>query len=191
MARDKKPPSRYLVWVDLETTGLDPGECAIAEVAVVIANENLREIEAYSTPVHVHGMYLDSMDPFVRGMHVQSGLIHELAGAPYADQVQAKLVDLLKAYTDTDREKPPLCGSSVHFDRAFLKCHMPKFEACLSYRHVDISSFKECARRWSPRACEGIFVDAEVHRALPDVRTSLQHLRDFAEEFYWPGGRAK
>jgi oligoribonuclease len=71
----------------------------------------------------------------------------------------------------------PLAGNSVHADRAFLRRHMPGLEAHLHYRNVEVSTVKELARRWYPEVVDGAPAKAGGHRALADIRESIEELR--------------
>jgi oligoribonuclease len=184
--------SDRLVWVDLETTGLDPARHAILEVAVIVTNGDLRPVaEPLVRLVYPGAGALENMDPTARAMHEESELLDELraryeqnwffsgGGCLGHSAAEAEVLEYLQEHVN-EREAP-LAGSSVHFDRAFLARHMPRVHAHLHYRNLDVSSLLEAARRWTPRIAENAPTKRELHRALPDLEDSLtlaRYLRD-------------
>jgi len=138
---------KYLA-IDLETTGLDPSTCAILEVAAVVLDEDLVELERLVTAVECDDEILDRASHEVLRMHLGTGLIERLSAGDWwvgrgGGHVEVDTVAIqLEALLDTFPERPILLGSSVHFDRGFLREHMPNVERRLHHRHVDASSFK-------------------------------------------------
>ena len=59
-------------------------------------------------------------------------------------------------------------------------------DAYLHYRMVDVSSIKELARRWYPRVYFASPPKHGGHRALADVRESIQELRYYREAVFVP-----
>jgi oligoribonuclease len=174
--------SDRLVWVDLETTGLDPAQHAIMEVAVIVTNGDLRPVaEPLVRLVYPSGGALDDMDPTARAMHEESELLDELRARYEGDGLLPDCGCLDSSVDDVftylrehvNEREAPLAGSSVHFDRAFLARHMPRVHAHLHYRNLDVSSLLEAARRWTPRIAENAPTKRELHRALPDLEDSL------------------
>lgn len=178
-----------LIWVDCETTGLDH-ECGhLLEVAVVVTDKDLLELAFESHAVRVvqdamgsTGDYLrEVMVPEVFGWHERSGLLALCASdrTPLPREVEDSLRRFASAYVDPGVS--PMCGSTVSFNRAWLKRHMPRLEGHFHYRNVDVSTVKELARRWglpTPPKLED-----KPHRALPDVRASVAELRLYRERF--------
>lgn len=166
-----------LVWCDLETTGLDPRECQILEVAFVVTNDNLDIFgDTYQRLVHMR--QVAPIDPVVQEMHTKNNLWEELRSGDNVlspAQVSDEVCDFLA--TKVGNMKPPLCGSTVSFDRSFLQVHMPNTLKFVSHRHVDVSTIKELARRWRPEVEPSVKADA--HRALPDIMASLNALRHY------------
>lgn len=168
--------SAPLVWVDLEMTGLDPATCTIVEVATIVTDGNLNLIaEGPSLVVHQPEEVLATMNSFVHDLHVRSGLL---------DRIRSSTVSLEQAETETlaflehhaARGASPLCGNSVWKDRAFLEKYMPRVVNFLHYRMVDVSTIKELVRRWYPPAYHAP-KKKEIHRALDDIRESIEELR--------------
>jgi oligoribonuclease len=86
----------------------------------------------------------------------------------------------------TEARKVPLCGNSIATDRWFIARDMPELDAYLHYRMVDVSSIKELARRWYPRVYFASPVKHGGHRALADIKESVQELRYYREALFVP-----
>jgi oligoribonuclease len=180
-------PSPRLVWVDLEMTGLDPETCAIVEIATIITDSNLETVaEGPCLVICPPEDKLAAMTPFVRDLHVRSGLL---------DRIKVANVTVEDAAAQTTRfieqhcvkGTPPLCGNSVWKDRAFLDRYMPTVTAALHYRMIDVSTVKEIVRRWYPSEYHAP-KKREVHRALDDIRESIEELKWYRSKIFVPLG---
>ncbi|HAZ27320.1 TPA: oligoribonuclease [Candidatus Acetothermia bacterium] len=164
-----------IVWIDLETTGLDPGTNAILEMALVITDKHLNVLAEKSFVIHHPEATLISMDEWARNQHQASGLLAEVRRSSLSlAQAEAEALALVAARCPP--RACPLAGSSVCFDRRFLMRHMPRLEAHLSYRLVDVSSIKELVKRWYPDKALPNGSGAK-HRAVPDIGESIAELR--------------
>jgi len=176
-----------IVWIDCEMTGLDLQRDALVEIAVIVTEADLTEIdEGVSLVIRPQDMsLLESMVPIVHDMHTSSGLLEEIPhGIPLADAEQQVLAYITKHVPEARRA--PLAGSSVYVDRAFLARDMPALDAHLHYRLIDSSTIKELSRRWYPRV---YFASPEKHgnhRALGDIRESIAELRYYREAVFVP-----
>jgi oligoribonuclease len=167
-----------LVWIDCEMTGLDLSRDALVEVAVVVTDCELQLLDdGMDLVIAVSDDALAGMPDVVREMHTTSGLLEELRSAtlPMAD-AEEQLLDYVRRFVP-DAGKVPLCGNSVATDRAFLARDMPKLEGHLHYRMIDVSSIKELARRWYPRVYYNAPTKQGGHRALADIKESIDELR--------------
>ena len=170
-------PTDPIVWIDCEMTGLDLEKDALIEVAVVVTDSELVPVDAgvdlviAPTPGSV-----DQMNDVVRTMHTTSGLLDELdAGRTMAD-AQEKVLEYVRRWVPEPR-KAPLAGNSVGTDRSFLARDMPELVDHLHYRIIDVSSIKELARRWYPRAYFQSPAKNGGHRAQADNLDSIDELR--------------
>lgn len=167
-----------LVWIDLETQGLDEQVHQILEVALVVTDDDLNEVSMFTTLVQEYdGLERDQLETVVNEMHTKNGLYEALDNlnvGPTREQVEQRLIGVLMA---AGAEKCVLAGSTISFDRAFLKRWMPDFHELLHYRNVDVSTINELARRWRPEVYEGRPQGDKAHRALADVRVSIETLR--------------
>ena len=180
------PAEDRLVWIDLEMTGLDPMHDEIVEIACIVTEGDLTELdEGISLVVKPNDAPLAAMDQFVVDMHTSSGLIDEIPqGVSLADANEAVLA-YIKSHIPESR-KAPLAGSSVYVDRIFLSRYMPDIDAHLHYRIVDVSSIKELTKRWYPRAYYNTPEKTGNHRALADIRESIAELRYYRDAVMVP-----
>jgi oligoribonuclease len=162
-----------LVWLDLETTGLDPSKDRILEVAVAAADllDPFNVEHLYQQVVRCSPEEASGFDPFIVGMHTANGLLAQCAQSPIAiGDIERALLDLVPHVEDKE-ERPILAGSSIHFDHAFIKVHMPQLSKRLSHRHYDVSALKLfCQSQGMPK-----FKKAEAHRAKADIDESVAH----------------
>ncbi|TPV95316.1 MAG: oligoribonuclease [Myxococcales bacterium FL481] len=171
-----------LVWLDLEMTGLDPDRDTILEIATLVTDDQLDVIaEGPDLVVFQPDEVLAAMGPWCRSHHAQSGLTAAVRGSDcsLADAEQATL-EFLGRHTLAGRS--PLCGNSIGQDRRFLARHMPRLEAYLHYRNVDVSSIKELVKRWYPAAPP--IEKAQTHRALDDIVESIAELRQYRQTVF-------
>ena len=175
-----------LVWIDCEMTGLDPKFDEIVEIACIVTDAELNELDEGITLVVKPGdESFAGMDDFVVNMHTVSGLIEEIpSGIALADAEQ-QVLTYVKTHVPEAR-KAPLAGSSVYVDRGFLANYMPELDAHLHYRLVDVSSVKELTRRWYPRVYFASPEKTGNHRALGDIRDSISELRFYRDAVFVP-----
>jgi oligoribonuclease len=176
-----------LVWLDLEMTGLDPSRDLILEIATLVTDDELAILaEGPDLVVHQPDAALALMDPKVVEMHTRSGL---------ADLVRSSTIDLAEAGRQTlefilawapEAGTVPLCGNSIGTDRRFLAVYLPEIERHLHYRSIDVSSVKELVRRWYPDVLSGRPHKAGSHRALDDIRESVDELRYYRDAAFLP-----
>jgi oligoribonuclease len=165
-----------LVWIDLETTGLNVDRRAILEIAAIVTDKDLNVLEeGPSLVIHHPSAVLSRLDAWCRGQHGESGLLKESAQSTISlDEAERRTLDLIRKHCPPKRS--PLCGNSICFDRRFLIRYMPKLEAYLNYRNVDVSSIKELVQRWYAGGLQKQ-EKSSSHRALDDIRESIDELR--------------
>ena len=173
----------HMVWIDCEMTGLNPETDALIEVAAIVTDGELNQLgEGVSVVIKPPAEALDQMIEFVHDMHVSSGLLPELEDGLTTADAQAKVLDYIKEHVPEG--KAPLAGNTVGMDKVFLERDMPELSAWLHYRVVDVSSIKELARRWFPRAYFQSPEKTGGHRALGDIQDSIQELRYYREAIF-------
>jgi oligoribonuclease len=175
-----------LVWIDCEMTGLDIGADALVEVAALVTDFDLNVLgSGVEIVIKPPAAALDQMKDVVREMHTSSGLLEALdTGVDLATAEQAVLDYIRSEVPEAGRA--PLAGNTVGTDRIFLARDMPMLEAYLHYRIVDVSSIKELVRRWYPRAYFASPAKSGNHRALADIRESIEELRYYRAAVFVP-----
>ncbi len=175
-----------LVWIDCEMTGLDLGADALIEVAALVTDYELTVLgEGVDVVIRPPQAALDQMDAFVREMHTTSGLLEELDQGVTMQEAEKRVLAYVQEHCP-EGSRPPLAGNSVATDRAFLARDMPSLESFLHYRIVDVSSIKELARRWYPRAYYNAPAKNGNHRALADIQESIEELRYYRSAIFVP-----
>jgi oligoribonuclease len=172
------PVVEPLVWIDLEMTGLEVARHTIVEIAVLITDSDLEIVDdGLDLVVHQPATALAEMDDFVRTMHTRSGLLPAIEASTLSlAAAGAHVLEYLHAHI-TEPGTAPLCGNSIGVDRRFLDQYLPTVDQYLHYRSIDVSSFKELCRRWYPGVYKGRPDKAESHRALDDIRESIEEMR--------------
>jgi oligoribonuclease len=166
-----------LVWIDCEMTGLDLHRDALIEIAVLVTDGELNIIDdGIDVVIKPPESALDQMSDVVREMHIASGLLKALPDGVALADAEAQVMQYVRTHVP-DAKKAPLCGNSIATDRSFLARDMPTLDQHLHYRMVDVSSIKELARRWYPRAYFASPEKQGGHRALADITESIRELR--------------
>jgi oligoribonuclease len=189
-ARESRPyPVRVndrLVWIDCEMTGLDIERDALIEIACLVTDSELNLLdEGVDLVIKPPAEALAGMPDVVRDMHTASGLLAELpSGIPVAEAAE-RVLGYVRGHV-TEPRRVPLCGNSIATDRWFIARDMPELDAYLHYRMIDVSSIKELVRRWFPRAYFASPAKHGGHRALADIKESVQELRYYREAVFVP-----
>jgi oligoribonuclease len=175
-----------LVWIDCEMTGLDLGADALIEVAALVTDFELNVLgDGIDVIIKPPEESLAQMVEFVRDMHTSSGLLEELAAGVTLAEAEQQVLGYIREFCP-DGSRPPLAGNTVATDRAFLARDMTELESFLHYRIVDVSSIKELARRWYPRAYYSAPAKSGNHRALADIQESIEELRYYRAAVFVP-----
>ncbi len=180
--------SDVLVWLDMEMTGLDPDRERIIEVAVIITDGQLGELATGpDLVIHQSDELLAAMDDWNRTHHTASGLVDRVRASQVTEaDAEAQLLAFIQAHVPSPKDRPVLAGNSIHQDRRFIRRYMPKLDARLHYRMVDVSTIKELARRWYPQALTKQPPKNDTHRALDDIRESIDELRFYRASVFAP-----
>lgn len=171
-----------LIWIDMEMSGLLPDTDRILELAAVVTDAELNVLaESPVLVVHQSDAVLDGMDAWNKGTHGKSGLIDKVKASTLDEAAaSAQMLEFLKQYVSAG--KSPMSGNSICQDRRFMARYMPELEAYFHYRNLDVSVFKELARRWKPEIYNG-FKKASKHEALADIYESIDELKYYREHF--------
>ena len=175
-----------LVWIDCEMTGLDLVNDALIEVAALVTDTELNVLgDGIDVVIQPPEGALEQMLDVVRTMHTTSGLLDELAAGVTMAEAEERVLAYIREHVPTAR-KAPLAGNTVFVDRGFLARDMPTLEAHMHYRIVDVSSIKELVRRWYPRVYFNSPVKSGGHRALSDIRESIEELKFYRQAIFVP-----
>lgn len=186
MASEPRTNSDRLVWIDCEMTGLDLSKDLLVEIACIVTEPDLTELDAgINLVITAPNDVLSTMDPVVDTMHRESGLLDEIPNGIGLSDAEQRVLAYVKQHIPEAR-KAPLAGSSVYVDRMFLAKYMPTLDAYLHYRLVDVSTVKELAKRWYPRTYYASPEKRGNHRALGDIRESIAELRYYRDAVLVP-----
>ena len=176
-----------LVWIDCEMTGLELSRDALIEIAVVVTGANLDPVdEGLDIVIHTHDDVLETMVPLVKEMHETSGLTDAVRQSTITlGEAEQLVLDYVKGHVP-EAKTAPLCGNSIATDRGFIARDMPALDEHLHYRMIDVSSIKELARRWYPRVYYAQPAKGLAHRALADIRESVQELAYYRQTLFVP-----
>jgi oligoribonuclease len=177
-------PSDRLVWIDCEMTGLDLEVDELVEIAVVITDYDLNPVDAgLSIVIKPDASALETMGEFVRAMHTESGLIEEIPNGVSVAEAEYEVLEYVLKHVP-EEQKAPLAGNTIGTDRSFLAKYMPRLDGHLHYRNVDVSSIKELAKRWYPRAYFNSPAKNGGHRALADILESIRELQYYRRAIF-------
>ena len=169
--------NEYIVWVDCEMTGLDVQVDEICEIAVIVTDQELQPVhEGLQLVVKPSRKAMKNMGEFVTQMHTDSGLIEDIPSGLSIKNAEQQVLEYVKKWVK-EPSTAPLAGNSIGTDRMFLNRLTPEFDKFLHYRNIDVSSFKELARRWFPQIYFQLPKKTGDHRALADIKESIMELR--------------
>jgi oligoribonuclease len=179
------PSSDYLIWIDLEMTGLKPDTDVIIEMATIVTDADLRIVaEGPVIAIHQPDSVLEGMDDWNKRTHGASGLITRVRESKYTmASAELRTLEFVRALVEPNAS--PMCGNSICQDRRFLARYMPTLEKFFHYRNLDVSTLKELARRWAPGIVPGFAKQGE-HKALADIRESIRELEYYREHLLAP-----
>ncbi|MCH8550700.1 MAG: oligoribonuclease [Natronospirillum sp.] len=171
-----------LVWIDLEMTGLDPEKERIIEIATIVTDDQLNILaEGPELVIHQPQGLLDAMDEWCVRHHGESGLTQRVIESRVTEaEAEAATLKFLQKWVTPGRS--PLAGNTIGQDRRFLVKYMPKLEAFVHYRNLDVSTLKILAKLWKPEIVDG-FKKKNAHRALDDIKESIEELRYYRTHF--------
>jgi len=176
--------SDRLVWIDCEMTGLDINNDELVEIAVVVTDFDLNILDpGLDIVIMPDSSALANMGDFVRNMHTSSGLIEEIPNGVSVAEAEYQVLEYILRFVPEDQHAP-LAGNSIGTDRAFLARYMPRLDKQLHYRNVDVSSIKELAHRWFPRAYFNAPAKDGGHRALADILESIRELAYYRQSVF-------
>lgn len=184
MRRVPETTSDLMLWIDVETTGLED-DATMLELAFALTGPDLEVLDSFHRVLRATEADVRKMSAYVHKMHTDNGLIAEaLASTVTLDDAEQDACKWL--WPLIPAREVPLCGSSVHFDRKMLTRDMPRVEAHTKYRNIDVSTLTELAMRWYPYAYDTLPTPMKRHRSQPDITDSIAALAHY-RSFILPG----
>ena len=179
------PNGDYLIWIDLEMTGLKPDSDSIIEIATVVTDKELAIVaDGPVLAIHQSEEVLARMDDWNRRQHGSSGLLARVrASRTTVAEAQQRTLEFLSPLVNAGAS--PMCGNSICQDRRFLARCMPDLERFFHYRNLDVSTLKELARRWAPAVADS-FAKQGTHLAQADIHESIRELRHYRARLFAP-----
>ena len=164
-----------IFWVDLEMTGLDPDNDAILEIACIVTDLELCEIDCFSSIVYQPKEILAKMDEWNIKTHNESGLLPKVPHGKPIGKIEKDLIEFLKAHFSGN--EIVMAGNTIYQDRQFIRKYMKNLYKKLHYRVIDVSSFKLLFMH----KFDLCFVKENKHRALDDIRESINELKYYLQ----------
>ncbi len=173
----------YLIWIDLEMTGLDTDRDLIIEIATVITDAQLDTVaEGPVVAIKQPAAVIDAMDEWNTRTHTESGLIERIRSSEQSvEQAEKLTLDFIKQHVPAGES--PMCGNSICQDRRFMARLMPTLEQYFHYRNLDVSTVKELVRRWQPEIADAMKKNMR-HQALDDVYDSIDELKYYRQHVF-------
>lgn len=204
------------VFLDIETTGLDPHDDEILEIGIVLYDDKLQELDAKNWVIITEDSKSalrktlagnSEGERYVAEMHRKNGLASEILGADLVEGATEAtkrwyMLDIIEWLEERGAVNQPMCGASIgSLDRPFLRHHMPELESTFHYRSLDVSSFRVFVQKVNPELWYEISIQTDrlaaemygngghgaEHRALADARYSAL----LADEFWSKVGPTK
>lgn len=172
-----------LIWIDLEMTGLLPEQDKIIEIATIVTDPELNILaEGPVMAIHQSKAILDGMDEWNTKQHNHSGLVKRVLDSNLTErEAEKETIAFLERFVK--KGCSPMCGNTICQDRRFLARYMPELENYFHYRHIDVSTIKELARRWVPEVYKNQDSKESKHLALDDIRDSINELIYYRKHF--------
>lgn len=176
-----------LVWIDCEMTGLDLAGDALIEIAALVTDADLTILgDGVDLVIHADDAALANMPPVVEHMHAKSGLTDAVrASTVTVADAEKHVLDYVKQFVSQPKTAL-LAGNSIATDRGFIVRDMPALDDYLHYRMVDVSTIKELCRSWYPAIYSAQPSKGMAHRALADVRESINELAYYRQAAFVP-----
>ncbi|MFZ9774626.1 MAG: oligoribonuclease [Candidatus Nanopelagicaceae bacterium] len=184
-ANESNPP---IIWIDCEMTGLSLENDALVEMGVLVTDSELNVLgEGVDVVIKASDAHLAQMNDFVRTMHKESGLLAEIPHGKSLAEAEDEVLTYLSTHCQNGQS--PLAGNTIGMDRNFISRDMPRLNSFIHYRTIDVSSIKELAKRWYPKAYESAPAKTGNHRALADIRDSIAELAHYRATIFQEIGR--
>ncbi|GMT14289.1 hypothetical protein PFISCL1PPCAC_5586, partial [Pristionchus fissidentatus] len=178
------PMSHRIVWMDCEMTGLEVETQTLVEIAVIVTDAQLNIVaEGPDIVIHQDDETLSKMNDWCKETFAKNGLTQRIRDSTVnMKEAEDKVLEFLK--THVMKGKSPLAGNTIYMDRLFIRKYMPRIDEFLHYRLIDVSTIKELSYRWYPSAVASAPAKAMTHRALDDIRESIDELKHYRKNIF-------
>ncbi|CAG9856483.1 unnamed protein product [Phyllotreta striolata] len=173
-----------IIWIDMEMTGLEVDKDKIMEIACLVTDADLNVVaEGPDIIIHQPKTILDNMNSWCKKQHKKTGLTQACLDSTVGlEDAENEILKFIKEHTS--EKMSPLAGNSVYMDRLFLLKYMPRINDYLHYRIIDVSTVKELCRRWNPKIFDNAPKKNFTHRALSDIKESVEELKFYKSTFF-------
>ena len=162
-----------LLWIDLEMTGLSPEKDRILEVAAIATGWDLEPVAEMTAVVKVDPELMKNRmvgEFWEKNSESRDALFEQNKNGKDVKEVENEMLKFVKKYFTNEVY---LAGNSIHQDRKFIEREMPLLNSVLHYRMLDVSAWKI----YFENVLHKKFVKPENHRALDDIRGSIDELK--------------
>jgi oligoribonuclease len=171
-----------LIFLDLETTGLDVRTDVILEIGMIATTSDLEVLSDFMNVVHQPDKTLDSMNEWCINQHGASGLTKDSRESAYSLQAaEQNALDFVGNYAPI-QGSAIMCGNTINFDRQFLLFHMRGLHDWFHYRNIDVSGIKTLGKLWYPQLEQ--LNKKGSHRTLGDLHDSIEELKYYREKIF-------
>lgn len=164
----------WLLWTDIETTGLDVSDSKILQIACVLTNFDLTV--QYCLPemtIYYQNSELEKMDAWCKEQHTKSGLLNKVYQSDlHLKDAEERIVNVLNQHVSL-KDTVYIAGNSVHFDKRFIDYYLPNLSKRLSHRIVDITSFSLIYKHFCPDMHSEKPIKTMQHTAQQDIFESI------------------
>jgi oligoribonuclease len=181
MTDQKRITPDKILWVDLEMTGLNPTKDRILEIAAIVTDWDFNEIDTFESGVGhdpaALQLLVDANEWYSGHPEHKEDLLKLAANSQPEEFVAAKFEEFIDKHF---KEQPALlAGNSIHMDRQFIRHWWPDVDKRLHYRMLDVSAWKVVMIGKYGMEYEKL----EKHRALDDIRESIDELEFYLTKF--------
>ena len=161
-------------------TGLDPVKDRILDVACIVTDWDFNEIASYAAVKRVGSRLMKKRmvgafwDEFPE---VRDELIAQNLTGMNGRTVENELLAFIDEHFSGEA-KVLLAGNSIHQDRRFIANEWTRLDERLHYRMLDVSAWKVVFEGKYKKK----FAKPEAHRALDDIRGSIEELQYYLKK---------
>ena len=176
--------SDWLVWIDIETTGLDPQTCKIIQISCMLSDFNVSTLLKFpEINIFCEDDFLSLMDDWCKQTHTESGLIDKVKNSDITMQAaEEKILRFIDTYTRNEHNLY-IAGNSVHFDKKFIDHWMPNLSKRLNYRIVDVTSIALLCKILNKGIYDTRPEKKYLHTSEADILESIEEYRYYKTFF--------